>query len=178
MQTRTGPGFYILLAAVLVATFALHEGGHWLAAVLLGHDAFYGLNSAGARSVVSADHKMIVDAAGPIVTVVQGLIAFAVIQVRPNLTAFAFLWSAAFMRLMAGLISFIHLNDEGRLSVGLGLPAFVLPVAVAGLLVGLTVIGGRRLKLSWRAWVLSWLVGSAAVAAVVYLDVALNATPV
>lgn len=174
MQMRTSPSFYVMLFAMVVATFALHEAGHWLAAVLLGHDAFYGLNSAGTREATSAAHKMIIDAAGPAVTVLQGLVAFAVIRGRANLTAFAVLWSAAFMRLMAGAISFIHLNDEARLSVALGLPAFVLPVLVAALLVGLTVVAGARMKLSWRAWVLSWVVGSAAVSAVVYLDMALK----
>ena len=163
-----------MLFAMMVATFAVHEAGHWLAAILLGHDAFYGLNSAGTREQISASHRMILEAAGPAVTVLQGLIAFTLTRGGANLTAFAVLWSAAFMRLMAGMISFVHLNDEARLSVALGLPAFVLPVLVAGLLVGLTVVAGAGMKVSWRAWVLSWIVGSAAVAAVVYLDVALK----
>ena len=170
MSKRAGPGFYTLLFAIQVATFALHEAGHWLAAVLLGHDAFYGLNSAGARGQVVAAHRAIIDAAGPAVTIVQGLIAFALIRGRANLTAFAALWSAAFMRLMASVISLIHLNDEARLGVALGLPAFVPPVLVTGLLAGLTVIAGTRMRLSWVVWVLSWLVGSVAVAGVVYLD--------
>ena len=87
-----------MLFAMMVATFALHEAGHWLAAIVLGHDAFYGLNSAGTREQISASHRMILEAAGPAVTVLQGLIAFTLTRGGANLTAFAVLWSAALSR--------------------------------------------------------------------------------
>lgn len=175
MQTRTGPGFYVMLLAIMVATFAIHEAGHWLTAILLGHEPFYGLNGAGTRATVSTLHGALISAAGPAVTVLQGLIAFVLIRGGAGLTAFAVLYCAAFMRLMAAAISIlVHPNDEARVSLALGLPAITLHVLVAGGLIILTILAGIRLKLSWRAWVLSWLVGSAAVSAVVYLDMALK----
>ena len=174
MRTKTGPGFYLMLAAIMVATFVIHEAGHWLAAIALGHDAYYGLNGAGARGAIPASHAALISIAGPVVTVVQGVAAFLIARRRPGLTAFAVLWSAAFMRLAAAGLSLIMLNDEARVSVFLGWPAFVLPVLVAGGLIALTVVIGVQLRLSWKAWVMSWLVGSAAVSAVVYLDMALK----
>ncbi|MDQ7811473.1 hypothetical protein [Brevundimonas sp.] len=39
---RTGWGFYAWVFVAGFVTFALHEGGHWLAAVLLGHEAYSG----------------------------------------------------------------------------------------------------------------------------------------
>lgn len=175
MKTRTGPGFYLLLFAVMVATFAVHEAAHWLTALLLGHAPFYGLNGAGTRDTVSTLHGALISAAGPAITVLQGLVAFVLIRGGAGLTAFAVLWCAAFMRLMAAAISvLVHPNDEARVSLALGLPAVTLHVLVAGGLLVLAILAGIRLKLSWRAWVLSWLVGSAAVSAVVYLDLALK----
>lgn len=171
---RIGPEFYGLLLIVGFVTFALHEGGHWLAATLLGHDAFYGLNGAGTRADISRTDLLIVTAAGPAVTVLQGLVAFALTRARHGLTAFAFLYFAAFMRLMALGISFLHLNDEARISQMLGWGAFTLPAVVAGVLVVLTVMAGRALRLSWRTWLFSWLAASATVALIVWLDAALK----
>lgn len=174
MRTRTGPGFYLMLLAILVATFAVHEAAHWLTALALGHDAFYGLNSAGARGAISARDAALIAAAGPALTLLQGLIAFAFSRGRSGLTAFAVLGSAAFMRLMAAGVSVIQPNDEARVSLFLGWPAFTLHILVAGVLVALTIVAGVRLKLSWKAWLLSWLVGSAGVSAIVWLDMALK----
>lgn len=175
MQTRTGPSFYMMLLAIMVATFAVHEAAHWLTALLLGHTPFYGLNGAGTRDTVCTLDGALISAAGPAVTVLQGLIAFVLIRGGAGLTAFAVLWCAAFMRLMAAAISLlIHANDEARVSTALGLPPFTLHLLVAGGLIILTLLAGARLKLSWRAWVLSWLVGSAAVSAIVYLDMAMK----
>ncbi|RZJ80034.1 MAG: hypothetical protein EON88_32380 [Brevundimonas sp.] len=174
MRTKTGPGFYLMLAAIMVATFVIHEAGHWLAAIALGHDAYYGLNGAGARGAIPASHAALISIAGPIVTVLQGMIAFLIARRRPGLPPFAVLWSATFMRLAAAGMSLILLNDEARVSVYLGWPAFVLPTLVAAGLVALTVMIGARLGLSWRAWVFSWLVGSTTMAAIVSLDLALK----
>ena len=86
-RMRSGVGFYGLVFVAGFITFALHEGGHWLAAVLLGHDAFYGLNSAGARGTVSTVDHMIISAAGPAVTVAQALIALWLVRARDSAAA-------------------------------------------------------------------------------------------
>lgn len=169
-RMRTGPGFYALVFAAGFVTFALHEGGHWLAATLLGHEAFYGLNSAGARGVVGVTDQMIISAAGPAVTVVQALVALWLVQARASAAAWVFLFWAAFMRFMASVMSLFHANDEARISDWLGWGLWTLPVLVTVALFGLLAIGTVRLKMGWKTLALTWLVASVAVSAVVGLD--------
>ena len=167
-RVRTGVGFYLLVFVAGFVTFALHEGGHWLAAVALGHEGYFGLNSAGARDAVSGTHAMSITAAGPAVTVAQGLIALWLVLARRSGVAWVFLFWAAFMRLMATVISLWNPNDEARISQFHGLGDWTLPVVVtAGLLV-LLAIGSRRLGFGWKTLALSWAVASAATTVVVF----------
>lgn len=166
----SGAGFYGLVFVAGFITFALHEGGHWLAANLLGYEPFFSLNSAGTRSVVPPAHHAIISAAGPAVTMVQALIALALVQMRASPAAWVFLFWAAFMRFMATVISLFHPNDEARISEWLGWGLWTLPVIVTGALFVLLVLGSRRLSVSWKTLALTWVVASVAVSAVVGLD--------
>ncbi|MFN3931083.1 MAG: hypothetical protein ACK4JY_04965 [Brevundimonas sp.] len=167
---RTGLGFYGLVFVAGFVTFAVHEGGHWLAAVLLGHEAYFGLNSAGARGTASTVDQMIISAAGPAVTLLQALIALWLVQARASAAAWVFLFWAAFMRFMATAISLFHANDEARISEWLGWGMWTLPVLVTGALIALLAVGTVRLKVGWKTLVLTWLVASVAVSAVVGVD--------
>lgn len=169
-RMRTGAGFYGLVFIAGFITFALHEGGHWLAAVLLGHEAYFGLNSAGARGAVGTVDQMIISAAGPAVTVVQALVALWLAQARESAAAWAVLFWAAFMRFMATVISLFNPNDEARISEWLGWGMWTLPLIVTGGLFVLLAVGSRRLNVSWKTLALSWVVASVAVSAVVGLD--------
>ena len=167
---RTGAGFLALVFIAGFITFALHEGGHWLAAVLLGHEAYFGLNSAGARGTVSTVDHMIISAAGPAVTVIQALVALWLVQARASAAAWVFLFWAAFMRFMATVISLFNPNDEARISEWLGWGMWTLPAIVTAGLFVLLAVGSRRLKVSWKTLALTWVVASVAVSAVVGLD--------
>ncbi|MGV8928668.1 MAG: hypothetical protein ACOH1E_02850 [Brevundimonas sp.] len=169
-RMRSGWGLYGLVFVAGFITFALHEGGHWLAATLLGHDAYFGLNSAGARGAVSTIDHMIISAAGPVVTVVQALVALWLVQARASPAAWVFLFWAAFMRLMATVVSLFNPNDEARISDWLGWGPWALPALVTVGLFALLAVGSRRLKVSWTTLALSWVVASVAVSAVVGLD--------
>ena len=169
-RMRTGAGFYGLVFIAGFITFVLHEGGHWLAALMLGHDAFFGLNSAGARGAVSATDHMIISAAGPVVTLVQALIALALVQAQRSAAAWVFLFWAAFMRFMATAISLFNPNDEARISDWLGWGPWALPVIVTVGLFVLLAIGSRRLSVSWKTLALTWIVASVSVSAVIGLD--------
>jgi hypothetical protein len=171
---RAGAGFYGLVFAAGFVTFVLHEGGHWLAAVLLGHEAYFGLNSAGARGTVSTVDHMIISAVGPAVTVVQALVALWLVQARASAAAWVFLFWAAFMRFMATVISLFNANDEARISEWLGWGMWTLPAIVTVALFGLLVVGSLRLKVGWKTLVLTWVVASVAVSAVVGLDMVLK----
>ncbi|MDY6924196.1 MAG: hypothetical protein SWI22_09600 [Pseudomonadota bacterium] len=169
-RMRTGWGFYGLVFLAGFVTFAVHEGGHWLAAALLGHEAYFGLNSAGARGTVGTVDQMIISAAGPAVTAAQALIALWLVQARASAAAWIFLFWAAFMRLMATGVSLFHPNDEARISDWLGWGMWTLPVLVTVALLGLLAVGTMRLGVGWKTLGLTWLVASVAVSAVVGLD--------
>lgn len=169
-RIRTGAGFYGLVFVAGFITFLMHEAGHWLAAVLLGHEAYFGLNSAGARDAVGAVDEAIISAAGPVVTIVQGLVALWLVQARASAAAWVFLFWAAFVRLMATAVSLFNPNDEARISEWLGWGMWTLPAIVTLGLIGLLVVGSRRLGVSWKTLALTWVVASASVSAVVGLD--------
>lgn len=173
-RMRTGWGFYGLVFIAGFVTFALHEGGHWLAAVLLGHEAYFGLNSAGARGTVGTVDHMIISAVGPAVTAVQALVALWLVQARASAAAWIFLFQAAFMRFMATVISLFNPNDEARISEWLGWGMWTLPVLVTVALLGLLAVGSLRLRVGWKTLVLTWGVASIAVSAVVGLDMVMK----
>jgi hypothetical protein len=167
-RVRTGTWFYGLVFVTGFVTFALHEGGHWLAAELLGHEGYFSLNRAGAREAVDAVDHMIISAAGPAVTIAQALVALWLVQARASAAAWVFLFWAAFMRFMATVISLWNPNDEARISEWLGWGMWTLPAIVTVGLFVLLAIGSRRLGLSWKTMALSWVVASAAISAVVF----------
>lgn len=173
-RMKTGWSFYGLVLVAGFVTFALHEGGHWLAATLLGHEAFYGLNSAGARGAVGVTDQMIISAAGPAVTVVQALVALWLVRARTSAAAWAFLFQAAFMRLMATGVSLFNPNDEARISEWLGWGMWTLPAIVTVGLFALLAIGTIRLRVGWKTLALTWVVASVAVSAVVGLDMLIS----
>lgn len=167
---RVGPGFYVLLLLIAVATFALHEGAHWLAGVALGHEMTVTLNSSAPVGAVPRDHDLLIAAAGPVVTLAGGLIAFALVLTRDSLAAYGVLFFALFMRLIAAVISLINPNDEARISLAMGLGPYVLPLIMVGALLVLTVVASRRLRLGWKTNLMTYLVSTVAVTAIVAAD--------
>lgn len=173
-RRRIGAGFYVLLFVIVVLTFALHEAGHWAMAEALGHDAFYGLNSAGVRAAVPERDALLITAAGPAVTVVQALVAFALVMAGAGRTAWVVLYAAAFMRFMATVVTLINPNDEARLGLAFGWGTWTLPLAMTLALGALAWIGARRLRLPWPVGPIAWAVASLAVSAVVGADMLLT----
>ena len=142
----------VLFALAVAFTFAVHEGAHWAAGELLGYDMFLRSNSAGlARGAYRvAGHEQLVTAAGPAITMLQGLIALLFVRAAGSRAAFAFLLSALLMRMLAAGVSLATPNDEMRLSLSLGLGAWTLFAGTIGSLFALTVAGAWRLQLTWR----------------------------
>ncbi|WP_339915401.1 hypothetical protein [uncultured Brevundimonas sp.] len=172
--TRVSPGFYLLLFVVAFVTFVLHEGAHWLAGTTLGHDMVVSLNGSHATTPTSALDGMLISAAGPVVTLIQGLLALVLVRMFNSTAAYAFLFFAAFMRLMAAGVSLFNPNDEARISLYFGLGQWTLPLLMVAVLGIMTVIGSRHLRLSWQTNALAWLTASVAVSAIVGLDMLLT----
>lgn len=158
------------LVLVFLITNLVHESCHWLMGAALGFDMRFGLNAVTYLSPTLPWQRALADGAGPAVTIVQGIIAYTIAMRSSSLKAFAFLYAAAFMRLVSGLVSVMHPNDEARLGMFLGLGKWTLPVLVAGGLIFLTIKASKRLQLRWKDQLACYLVASLAVSAIVAID--------
>ena len=168
------PSFFPWLVLVFLFTNLVHEAAHWLVGALFGVDMRFGLNAVVYLSPTLPWQRALADGAGPAVTILQALIAYAMVRRSAALTAFAFLYAAAFMRLVAGLVSVVHPNDEARLGVFLGIGMWTLPVLVAAGLVALALKGAQRLGLGWKDHLACYVLASVAVSAIVGLDMAMR----
>jgi hypothetical protein len=158
-----------LFILVTVATYILHEGAHWLTGEALGYDLWVNINSAGLISGSYREdwHGQLVSAAGPMITLAQGVIAFFCVRRFKTVLAFAALFAALMMRFAAMLMSFGNPNDEARISEWLGLGTWTLHLIVVGLLLWLTVKAGLYLKLRWRDYGLAYVATSVGITLVV-----------
>ncbi len=154
---------------VTFLTFVLHEGAHWAAGEALGYDMWVNINSAGlARGAYNAEwHNQLVSAAGPLMTILQAVIAFFLIRKHKAITAFAFLFAALMMRMLAAFASFSNPNDEARVSEWLGLGPWTLHILVIAGLLALVFKGGTYLKFGWRSYALAYLAVSLGLAGVI-----------
>ncbi|HEX7708388.1 MAG TPA: hypothetical protein VF701_18140 [Thermoanaerobaculia bacterium] len=145
------PRFIVVSAVAVLLTFLAHEGAHWAAGELLGNRMDMNLNAAYPESgqFLKASHKGVVDAAGPLLTLLQAVLALLVVLKAGSLLAYPFILSALVMRLLATGVSVFNPNDEARLSLAMGLGTWTLPFLVCGVLVALTIIASRRLRATW-----------------------------
>lgn len=162
--------FFAWLFLVFLITNVIHEFAHWLAGAAFGAEMTPTLNAIRVSSPMIPWHKAVLDAAGPAVTIVQAIIALVFVLRSGSYKAFAFLYAAMFMRLVAGLVTVINPNDEARLSMFLELGMWTLPVAVAALLVALVARAHRRLGLNWKDQLVCYLAASVAVSLIVGVD--------
>ena len=160
--------FWLFLAGF--ATFALHEAAHFAAGWALSYDMTARLNGVSSSTPALPIHKAIIDAAGPAVTVAQAVVAFILLRRFKLKVAFAFLYFAAFMRVLATGVSAFNLNDEARLSLYLGLGTWTLPVAVSIGLAWLAWRGSKALALTRKQHALCYITASITVALIVGLD--------
>lgn len=137
----------------VIFTWIIHEFAHWLTSELFGYDTIMKLNatSFGGEENPTDLHKNIISASGPIVTIIQGFIAFLILKSRNwNKYLYPFLFTAFYMRLLAGLMNFINPNDEGRISAFLEIGTFTLPIIVSGILFLMVYKISRKYKLNWK----------------------------
>jgi hypothetical protein len=130
------PNYVLITLAAVATTWIIHEFAHWLTGELLGNDMAMTLNGG---YPLAGEHKehwhtILIDTAGPAVTIIQALIAWLVIKKKNYIILFPFLATCFYMRLLAGGMNVINLNDEGRISNEIGLGTYTIPVLVVSLL--------------------------------------------
>jgi hypothetical protein len=169
---RARASFYGALVLATLLTTVVHETAHWAMGSALGHRMAMSFNEAHAVSGagVPALDAMLITAAGPAVTVLQALVAYALIRSRRWRLAYPFLFAAWFMRFAAACVSLSHPNDEARLSLDLLGGMWWLPAAVVLGLLALLWSATRRLGIGWKTNLACYLICSVLTAVIVFGD--------
>ena len=144
---------YVLSAALAVLfTFFIHEGAHWLAGELLGNRMGMTLNAAYPLSgqYLKVWHESYISAAGPLVTLIQAVLVYLIMQRQSTNMLYPFLLTPAIMRVLALAMNFINPQDEGRISRSLGIGLFTLPLVISAFLLYLATAESRRRQYGWR----------------------------
>ena len=145
---------YIITGILAVVfTWFIHEFTHWLTSELLGYETIMRLN--GTASVKgqnpTALHKAIISISGPIITILQGLVIFIILKSRGwNKYLYTLLFTAFYMRFLAGLMNFIMPNDEARVGQYLGIGTFTLSIIISGFLFFMVYKIAGKYKLNWK----------------------------
>ena len=164
-MVRLGSGFF----AVLVISFVVHEAAHARTGVALGQAMAVGLNHAvPLGGALTEGQAALVSIAGPIVTILIALVAFAL--ARRSTAAMLFVLAAFVSRLLATIVSLFHPNDEMRVSLYLGLGPWLLPLLVTAGLGALAVLALRGHPIGWRGGLGLYLGGSLALGLILGLD--------
>lgn len=129
-----------ITALSVLFTWLLHEFAHWCTGEWLGNTMTMTLNASypTSGSYVAPWHDIVVSAAGPVITLIEAILFYVLLKRSASNAAFPFLLACFYMRLLAALLNFINLNDEGRISRDLKLGVFTLPVLITGVLFYLT----------------------------------------
>lgn len=131
---------YILISGIAVLlTFVLHEFAHWLMGEFLRNEMTMTLNSS--FPSIGRYHyppdATLVEAAGPVATLLQATLFFALLYRVNNVFFYPFLLTPLYMRLLAGVMNIVNLNDEGKVSADLRIGTFTLSLLVCLLLYGM-----------------------------------------
>ncbi|OLY91102.1 hypothetical protein SAMN05444008_11843 [Cnuella takakiae] len=133
---RINPAYLLITVVVVVASWLLHEGAHYLAGIALGYPMAMTLNTAYpvSGSYNSSAHEQWISAAGPLFTLLSAILVFVLMGKGRRPLLYPVLFTAFYMRLLAGIISLFNPNDEARISSWLGLGRFTLPLLVVAIL--------------------------------------------
>jgi len=146
-------GYILVTFVAVLGTWILHEFAHWLTSELLGYQAIMRFNTVSplGEEAQLPWHSVVISSSGPIITVVQALIIYLFLQLKGwNKYLYPFLFTTFYMRLLAGFMNIINLNDEGRIGVFLGIGTFTLPVIVSGSLFLMVYLVAMKYKLTWK----------------------------
>lgn len=160
-EDKVGLKYLLVTTSVVIFTWLIHEFGHWLACRALGYEAFMSLNRTTPLNAIdlSIKQRVFISSAGPLVTILQGYVAYKYLKIKLwNKYIYPVLFTAFYMRLLAGFMNFININDEGRIGGYLEIGTFTLPMLVSGLLFFMVYKTSRRFHLNWKFQLLTTLI--------------------
>ncbi len=157
----------------VIITWFIHEFTHWLTSELLGHEAIMRLNGVSPINGenITEEQKAIISISGPIITILQGFIIFLILKSKSwNKYLYLFLFTAFYMRLLAGLMNFIMPNDEARVGQFLGIGTHTLSIVVSIFLFLLVYKISRKFKLYWKFQLWTTIIILVSSSALIFFD--------
>lgn len=127
-------------------------------------------NHVWARDAMSVRDQVLVSEMGPVVTIVQGIVGFRLVQAGGSRFGFALLYMAFFVRLLAAGVSLFNPSDEAGVGQMLGIGTWTLPLLVVAGVFALLAVATRRLQLRFRDQFFCYLVASVVVTLIVGVD--------
>lgn len=161
----------MILATFL--TFFFHEMSHWIAYELLGYNAGFTLNGASVKDAnvsLPKAHRMITSAAGPLFTIIQALVFYILLKKRYNLMLYPFLFLPFAMRLGATWANKFQPNDEGRISLDLGLNLYTISSIVVIILFILIYKISKKHRISKFVNILTFILSLLLILALAFID--------
>ncbi|MET1260129.1 hypothetical protein ABV409_12330 [Flagellimonas sp. DF-77] len=165
--------YFAIMALATLVTFFFHEMSHWVAYELLGYQAGFTLNGASAKDPdleLPTIHRMITSAAGPVFTILQAVGFYLLLKQYRRVWLYPFLFLPFIMRLGAGWANRFKPNDEGRISLELGLNVYAISAFVVAFLLYLVVKTSRRNGYSLVFNLLTFLIAGVLLFGLVFLD--------
>ncbi|WP_299113244.1 hypothetical protein [uncultured Winogradskyella sp.] len=164
------------VAIMIVATFLtffFHEMSHWVAYELLGYDAGFTLNGASLKDStikLPKAHRIITSISAPIFTIVQAIVFYFILKKRKSIMLYPFLFLPFIMRLGASWANQFKPNDEGRVSLDLGLNLYTISAIVVAFLFYLIFKISKKNKYSLGFNIITFVIGGILLFGLVYLD--------
>ena len=164
------------IGVMIVATFLtffFHEMSHWIAYELLGYDAGFTINGASVKDStikLTQTQRMITSAAGPIFTIIQATVFYFLLKKQKNIMLYPFLFLPFIMRLGAAWANRFQPNDEGRISLDLGLNLYAISAIVVAYLLFLVYKTSKKNKVSIPINIITFVASVILLFALTYLD--------
>lgn len=126
-------------------------------------------------STISGEYKHawnanIITMAGPIFTLIQGIVFYFVVEKTQKLYAYPFLFFPFVYRFFAGLANMLGPNDEGRFGLSWGIGLYTVSIIFCSFLLFLILRFSAKNKINWKFNLFTFLLGSLSLLLIVFVD--------
>jgi hypothetical protein len=168
MKNVIGVSFTVFVLTFLA--IITHEGAHFAVAKVLGNESIISINHVRPVSGEwnSLNGARLISAAGPIWTIILGLLGFIWAIKQSSLMGLNIVLVAFIQRLLAAAVSLNNPNDEMWVGTSLGLDPWTLPIAVVAILLIMSVVAFRKTKPGSVHLIGVWLGSSIALMLIVF----------
>ena len=141
----------LIIAIAVLFTMIFHELGHFLTGKMLGYNLKITLNMVKPQEgeTIAENHRVYITAGGTLFTILQAFAAFFILQIKRSEIIFPFLISPLILRSWAYMVSPVHLQDEGILSIYHGWNPWILPALTWLVLVTLIITTIKQLDIKF-----------------------------